>query len=182
MKRAARGSLKIRDAKNPPKFASAHHRTTLSGYMFANKAHIDNRKKLVKCQYLPHTSSQYGELWSTAAEIGSLGWDTPANFNVFRVLASLLQRRRSTESNQTARCLAVSWAATLHIHFRGLFPRNGILPGAKFTLRPSFAHYIGSVTARHASSGRQPNFAALSRGRRLYSVGRPSRWALSHIL
>jgi len=27
----------------------------------------------------------------------------------------------------------------------------------------------------------QPNFAALNRGRHLYSVGRPSRWALTHI-
>ena len=42
--------------------------------------------------------------------------------------------------------------------FRGLLPRNGILPGAKFTLRPSLAFsYIGSVTARHSSSERQPN-------------------------
>jgi len=38
-----------------------------------------------------------------------------------------------------------------------------------------------SVTARHSSSGRQPNFAALNRGRHLYSAGRPSRWALVHI-
>ena len=37
-------------------------------------------------------------------------------------------------------------------------------------------------TARHSSSGRQPNFAALNRGRHLYSTGRPSRWALVHIL
>ena len=29
---------------------------------------------------------------------------------------------------------------------------------------------------------RQPNFAALNRGRRLYSAGRPSRWASAHIL
>ena len=40
---------------------------------------------------------------------------------------------------------------------------------------------LGSVTARHSSSGRQPNFAALNRGRYLYSAGRPSRWALAHI-
>ena len=40
---------------------------------------------------------------------------------------------------------------------------------------------LGSVTARHSSSGRQPNFAALNRGRHLYSAGRPSRWALAHI-
>jgi len=42
--------------------------------------------------------------------------------------------------------------------------------------------HFGTVTARHSSSGRQPNFAALSRGRHLYSEGRPSRWALAHIL
>jgi len=62
-------------------------------------------------------------------------------------------------------------------------PRNGILPGAKFTLRPSLAlSYIGSVTAGHSSSRREPNFAALNRGRHLYSAGRLSRWALAHIL
>jgi len=32
------------------------------------------------------------------------------------------------------------------------------------------------------SSGCQPNFAALNGGRHLYSAGRPSRWALAHIL
>ena len=32
---------------------------------------------------------------------------------------------------------------------------------AKLTLRPSLAlSYIGSVTTRHSSTGRQPNFAA----------------------
>jgi len=43
---------------------------------------------------------------------------------------------------------------------------------------------LGSVTARHwhSSSGRQLNFAALNRGHHLYSAGRPSRWALAHIL
>jgi len=45
------------------------------------------------------------------------------------------------------------------------------------------AHFNGfRVTARHTSSRRQPNFAALSRGRHLYSTGRPSRWELAHIL
>jgi len=33
-----------------------------------------------------------------------------------------------------------------------------------------------------ASSGRQPNFAALNKGRHLCSAGRPSGWALAHIL
>jgi len=39
----------------------------------------------------------------------------------------------------------------------------------------------GSVTARHSSSGRQPNFAALNKGRHLYLAGRPSRWAFAQI-
>jgi len=39
-----------------------------------------------------------------------------------------------------------------------------------------------SVTARHCSSGRQQTFAALYRGRHLYSAKRQSRWALAHIL
>jgi len=38
-----------------------------------------------------------------------------------------------------ARCLAVSWAGTLYIHFRRLLPHNRILPGTKFNLRPSLA-------------------------------------------
>jgi len=83
------------------KSPSVHHRTTLSGYIFAMKAHIDNWKKLVKQQYLLHMSSQYGELPLTN------GWDnswwvcsTSANFNRVCVLVSLLHRRCSTEVNQ----------------------------------------------------------------------------------
>ena len=71
----------------------------------------------------PYNTVNFGPL---AAEIGSLVWGTPANFNGFRV--------------------------------------------------------FGSVTARYSSSGRQPNFAMLNRGRHLYSAGRPSRWAPAHIL
>jgi len=40
---------------------------------------------------------------------------------------------------------------------------------------------FGSLTARHSSSGCQPNFAALNRGRHLYSAGWPSHLALAHI-
>jgi len=82
-----------------------------------------------------------------------------------------------------ARCLAVSCAATLHIYFGGLLPPDRILPVAKFTLRPSLAFsYIGTLTAWHSSSGRQPHFAALNREHHLYLAGRPSRWASAHVL
>ena len=119
------------------------------------------------------------------AEICWRVWGTPANFNEFRVSPSLLQRRRLTEVNQTLHNVWSSLGLVYytHIHFRGLLPPNGILHGTKFTLRLSLAFsYIGSVTARHSSSGRHPNFAALSRGRHLYSAGRPSRSASAHIL
>jgi len=85
------------------KLPSGHNRTTLSGYIFAYKARIDNWKKLVKQQYLLHISSQYGELNPLEAEIVSVVKGTPVNFNGFRVLASLLQRHRSPEANETLR-------------------------------------------------------------------------------
>ena len=47
-KPAARGSLKTQDAKSRQKSPSGHHRTTFSGYIFATKARIDNRKKIIK--------------------------------------------------------------------------------------------------------------------------------------
>ena len=62
LKCAARGSCKYRMQKSRQKSPSGHHRTTLSGYIFATRARIDNRKKLVKQQYLLHMSLEYGEL------------------------------------------------------------------------------------------------------------------------
>jgi len=114
---------KCRTQKWWKKSPSGHHRTTLSGFIFTTKALIDNRKKTSRQQYLPHMSSQYGELWpiSGCDLLASLGH--PCKFQ--RVL------------------------------------------------------HLGSVTARQSSSGRQPNFAAVNRGRHLYSAGRPSRWALA---
>jgi len=50
-------------------------------------------------------------------------------------------------------------------------------------LRPTSGSYqFGSVTAPHFTSGCQPYFAALNRGRHLCLAGWPSRWALAHIL
>jgi len=75
------------------KMPSGHHPTTLSGYIFATNAHIDNsKKKLVKQQYIVHMYSQCSEanFGPLAAEIVLLVWGTPANFNGFRLLAMLL--------------------------------------------------------------------------------------------
>jgi len=66
LKHAACGSLKIQDEKIAKNSPSAHHRTTLSFYILAIKAYIDNRKKIVKQQYLLQMSIQYGEFQPTS--------------------------------------------------------------------------------------------------------------------
>jgi len=94
---------KYRTQKIVTKSPSGRHRTSLSGYIFATKAHIDNQNKLAKQQYLLHMFSQYGELRPTS------GWDRfvslgiPANFNGFRVLAALLHGTRVLGVSQTLR-------------------------------------------------------------------------------
>jgi len=114
MKCVACGSLLIQDAKMTQKLASAHHRTTLSGCIFATEARIDNRKKFLKSNMSSiclHNMANFGPL---TAEIGSGVWGTQANFNGFRVLPSLLQRRRSPEANQTSHDVWPSpWAGAL---------------------------------------------------------------------
>jgi len=68
LKRAARGSLKYRTQKIAKNSPSGHHRTTLSGYIFATKIcnYRQSEKKLVKQQYLLHMSVQYGKLRPTS--------------------------------------------------------------------------------------------------------------------
>ena len=166
--------------QDPKKSPSVHHRTTLSGYIFATKARIDNRENLLSSSMSsgrPHNMANFGPL---AAEIGLPVWGTPANFNGFRVLPSLLQPRGSPQANQTLHDVWPSSALTHYIYiFVGLLLPDGILPGAKFTLRPSLAFsYIGSVTARQSSSGPQPNFAAWYKEWNYGTFAeRPSRWA-----
>ena len=58
-------------------------------------------KKIVKLQYILHMSHNMVNFGPLAAEIGLPDWGTPANFNGFRLLASLMHRRRSPEADQT---------------------------------------------------------------------------------
>ena len=76
-------------------------------------------------------------------ETGWWVWGTPANFIGVRVLASLLQRRRSTEVHQTLHDVSPSAGLVHYIYiFSGALDPNGIMPGAKFTLRPSLAFVV----------------------------------------
>jgi len=72
------------------KSPSAHHRTTLLGYIFATKAHIDNRKKLFNSNISPTCPYNMVNFGPLTAEICWRVCGTPANFNGFRVLAALL--------------------------------------------------------------------------------------------
>jgi len=67
----------IQDAKSRQKSPSGHHRTTLSGYIFATKAYIENRKKNLlssnNSSTCPHNVANFGPL---TAEIGWPVWGT----------------------------------------------------------------------------------------------------------
>ena len=94
---------KCRTQKIVKKSPSRHHRTTLSGYIFATKAHIDNRKNLLSSNIsstCPHNMANFGPL---AAEIGPVVSGMPANFNGFCVLAALLRGTLVVGVSQTLR-------------------------------------------------------------------------------
>ena len=82
----------------------------------------------------PHNMVNFGPL---AAEIGRVVWGTRLKFQRVSRLGSITAATSLNGSQPYfARCLAVSCAATLYKHFWWLLPRNGILPAAKFSLRP----------------------------------------------
>jgi len=150
-----------RTQKWPKKSPSAHHRTICRA-ISSQLRHISTTGKNLLNSNIsptcPQTMVNFGPL---TAEIYSGVWGTPANFNGFRVLPSLLQRRRSPEANETLHDVLPSPRLVNYIYFFGGSSADGILPSVKFTLRPTLAFsYIGSVTAWHSSSVREPSFAA----------------------
>jgi len=190
--RAAR--WKIQDAKNRQKFAIWAPSHNFSGCIFATKACIDNRKKyLLNSNIFSRRSDKMANfgpltLWSVY-HFGAHQQILPGFVSWLHYCSDVAYRRPTKLCTIFGRL--VGWY-TIYT-FWGLLPPDGILPRAKFTLHPSLAFsYIGSVrpTARHCSSGRQPNCGVVQgmklqnfrRGRHLYSAGRPSRWASAHIL
>jgi len=63
------------------KSPSGHHPTTLSGYIFATTAHIDNGKKNLLSSNISCTS--HYNMVNFGILVASLVWGTPANFNGF---------------------------------------------------------------------------------------------------
>jgi len=178
--------------KKSPKLPSGHHCTTLSGYIFTIKACVDNQKKSLLHSSISATClPQYGELCPTN------GWDllvslgTPANFNRFRILASLLQRRRSTEVNKT---LHDVWPSPALVHYVYIFGGSCTLTefcqlqnslGVEVLRSPVLAALLHG-------SGREPNFVAwykewnyitFAEGATYIRLGgHHVRWASAHIL
>jgi len=146
------------------KSPSAHHRTTLSGCLRSWGIYWQSERNLLNSKkwYLLQMSPQYGELrpcngWDQLAGLGHQSKFQRVSHLGFVTAVTSFTRGQPN----FARCLAISWAGTLYIHFWGLLSPDGILPGANFILHPSLAFsYIGSITARHSTSGRQPNFVA----------------------
>jgi len=99
--RAARWKCRTQKiAKNSP---SGHHCTTLSGYIFATKARVDNGKKLLNSNMFStcsHNTVNFGPL---AAEICRQVLGTPTNFNGFCFLAELLHGTLVVGASQTFR-------------------------------------------------------------------------------
>jgi len=103
---------------------SAHHRTTLSDYIFATKARVENRKKNLWNSYIFSTCPpQYGERRPTN------GWDRfqslghPSKFQRVSRLGFVTAATSLTGGQPNlAWSLAVSLAGTLYTHFLGLLP------------------------------------------------------------
>jgi len=65
---------KYRTQKRRQKSPSGHHRTTLSGYIFATKARIYNWENFLSSSMSSRRPPQYGELRPTS------GWDRFTSF------------------------------------------------------------------------------------------------------
>jgi len=157
------------------------------------KACIDNRKNLLNSNISSARLHNMANFDPITAEIGSGVWDTPANFMGFAFCLRTAATSLTGGHPNFARCLAVSWAGTLCIHSRGLLPPDGILPGAKFTLR-SIKSCVRLYWQSYCTALQQRASAKLCgvvqgmgsrkfrRGHHLYSAGRLSRWASAYIV
>jgi len=160
------------------------NRTTLVGYIFTTNAYIDSWKKLLNSNIYYtclHKMVNFGPL---EAEIVSLVWGTPANSNGFRVLVSLLQRRRWTEANHT---LHDVWPSPGLVHCIYIF--GGSCTVTEFCqvqhslcVQVLRSPILAALLHGTLVVGVNQTLRALNRGRHRYSAGRLPRWALAHIL
>ena len=89
----------------------------MSGYIFATKACIDNRKKIVKQRYLLHKSSQYGESLASVREFGATRQISTSFVSWLRYCSDVAQRKSTKLCTMFGRLL--SWYT---IYFGGSCP------------------------------------------------------------
>ena len=110
---------KCRTQKIAKKSPSAHHRTNLSGCIFATKAHIDNlNKNLLSSNASSTCSDNMMNFCLLEAELEPVVLGTPANFNGFRVLAALLHSSQVLGVSQTLRRWTEGGAPPMHVFCR----------------------------------------------------------------
>ena len=113
--------------KNSQKSPSGHHRTTLSGYIFATMAHIDNRKNLLSSiisSTRPHNMVKFGRL---AAEIVSLVWASQLIWTPFaswlRYCSDVAQRKPTKLCGVEHRAPPIFCRATIRL---GIGPHSSL--------------------------------------------------------
>jgi len=149
-------------------------------------------KKLIKHQYLLHTSWQYGELWPISGwdRFGSLGY--PSKFQrVLRVGFITAPTSLNGRKPNFARCLAISWAGTLYIFLGGSCLLREFCQ-VQNSLCVQVLHCLVLAALLHGTwamgvsqtlqRGTRNGIRDFYRGRHLYSAGRPSQWTSAHIL
>ena len=150
-----------------------------------------SEKRLLNSNIFSRCSRNMANFGPLTAEMCWQIWGTPANFNGFRVLASLLQRRRSPEANQALHDLWPSPGLVHYIYIFVFFAPDGILPRAKVTFRPnlvfSYCHRYcmalqQRISAKLCAVVQGMELRNFRKGCHLYSAGRPSRWASAQIL
>jgi len=107
-------------------------------------------------------------------------------------ISAQTNRKTDTQTDTTKIMVTWPWTKTERIscpHFLCMSPQYGELrPTSGWDRFVSLGHpnnfngFRVLTALLHGTLWRQPNFAALNRGRHLCSAGRPSRWALAHIL
>jgi len=89
------------ERNNSPKIRHLRTIAQLCRAISSQLRHVLTIAKILNSNISSSCSLNMVNFGQLAAEIGWRDWSTPANFNGFRVFASLQQRRRSTDVNQT---------------------------------------------------------------------------------
>jgi len=134
----------------------------------------------------PHDIVNFGLL---AAVIGSGVWGAAANLNRFLILASLVEHCHSPEANQTLHNVW-PYPGLLHYTFSGSYPsefhhmQNSLcIQILRSPILLALLHSTPAAGSARLCIGVQgKELRNFRRGRHLYSVGWPPRWASVHIL